>query len=49
VPSALRDRLRHGKVRVRNWHAPAWEPEERLKRRRSVDKRGAKSDEAYDE
>jgi type III restriction enzyme len=47
VPSGLRDRLRHGKVRVRNWHALAWETEERLKRRRSVDKRGAKSDEAY--
>lgn len=47
VPSALRDRLRQGKVVVRNWHALDWESDERLARRRSVDKRGAKSDEAY--
>jgi type III restriction enzyme len=47
VPSALRDRLRQGKVRVRNWHALAWESPERIAKRRSVDKRGAKSDEAY--
>ncbi|MGH7287293.1 MAG: hypothetical protein ACREI8_04670, partial [Myxococcota bacterium] len=47
VPSALRDRLRQGRVLVRNWHALAWESEERLAKRRSVDKRGAKSDEAY--
>ncbi len=47
VPSALFDQLRQGKVLVRNWHALAWESEEQIKRRRSVDKRGAKSDEAY--
>ena len=47
VPSALLDRLRQGKVLVRNWHALAWEREEDLKKRRSVDKRGPKSDEAY--
>lgn len=47
VPSALLDRLRQGKVLVRNWHALAWESEEQLKKRRSVDKRGVKSDEAY--
>lgn len=47
VPSNLRDRLRQGKVRVRNWHALNWETEERIRRRRSADKRGAKSDEAY--
>lgn len=47
VPSALLDNLRQGKVLVRNWHALAWESEEQLKKRRSVDKRGAKSDEAY--
>jgi type III restriction enzyme len=47
VPSSLLDRLRQGKVLVRNWHALAWESEEQLKKRRSVDKRGAKSDEAY--
>jgi type III restriction enzyme len=47
VPSAMLDKLRQGKVLVRNWHALAWESEEQLKKRRSVDKRGAKSDEAY--
>ncbi len=47
VPSALLDRLRQGKVKVINWHALAWESEEQIEKRRSVDKRGAKSDEAY--
>lgn len=47
VPSALLDGLRQGKVLIRNWHALAWDSEEQLKKRRSVDKRGAKSDEAY--
>jgi len=47
VPPAMFDKLRQGKVLIRNWHALAWESEEQLKKRRSVDKRGAKSDEAY--
>ncbi len=47
VPSSLLDKLRQGKVLIRNWHALAWESEEQIKKRRSVDKRGAKSDEAY--
>ncbi|MCF2971835.1 DEAD/DEAH box helicase family protein [Synechococcus sp. Nb3U1] len=47
VPQALLDKLRQGKVLVRNWHALAWESEEQLKKRKSVDKHGAKSDEAY--
>ncbi len=47
VPSALLDKLRQGKVLVRNWHTLAWEGEEQLKKRKSVDKRGIKSDEAY--
>ncbi|MDZ7315240.1 MAG: DEAD/DEAH box helicase family protein [candidate division KSB1 bacterium] len=47
VPSALLDKLRQGRVLVRNWHALAWESEEQLKKRKSVDKRGPKSDEAY--
>ena len=47
VPSALLDKLRQGRVLVRNWHALAWESEEQVKKRRSVDKRGPKSDEAY--
>ena len=47
VPSALLDKLRQGKVLVRNWHMLNWESEERIAKRKSVDKRGAKSDEAY--
>ncbi len=47
VPSAMLDKLRQGKVMVKNWHALNWETEEKVKKRRSVDKRGAKSDEAY--
>src|SRR5208283_2669080 len=43
---SLRDQLRLGKVLVRNWHVLNWETDDKLKKRRSVDKRGAKSDEA---
>jgi type III restriction enzyme len=45
--SGLLDKLRQGRVLIRNWHALAWDSEEQIKKRRSVDKRGAKSDEAY--
>jgi type III restriction enzyme len=47
VPAGLREQLRQGKVVVRNWHVLNWETDDKLKKRRSVDKRGAKSDEAY--
>ena len=47
VPAALLDKLRRGKVVIRNWHALNWETDERIARKRGVDKRGAKSDEAY--
>lgn len=45
--SGLTDSLRQGKVLIRNWHELAWDSEEQIKKRRSVDKRGPKSDEAY--
>ena len=32
---------------VRNWHKLNWETDEQIKRKRSVDKRGALSDAAY--
>ncbi len=41
------ERLRQGKVLVKNWHALAWESAERVKKRKSVDKRSVKSDAAY--
>ncbi len=47
VPSGLMESLRQGKVKIINWHTLAWDSEERLSRKKSVDKRGAKSDEAY--
>lgn len=47
VPIGLMDKLRQGKVMITNWQALAWESEEAIAKRRSVDKRGAKSDEAY--
>jgi type III restriction enzyme len=47
VPAELMDKLCQGKVLVRNWHALSWESEDQVKKRRSVDKRGVKSDEAY--
>lgn len=47
VPPPLMDGLRQGRVMVRNWHALAWDSAEQIKKRRSVDKRGPMSDEAY--
>ena len=47
VPPGLMDKLRQGRVQVRNWHALNWETREQVERRRSVDKRGVKSDAAY--
>src|SRR5579863_4647031 len=47
IPSGLEDKLRQGKIAVRNWHALDWDSEERIAKRKSVDKRGALSDEAY--
>lgn len=47
VPVGLLEKLRQGKVLIANWQALAWESEEQIAKRRSVDKRGAKSDEAY--
>ena len=47
VPPGLKEKLRLGKVLVRNWHALNWESTEQLAKKRSVDKRGPKSDEAY--
>ena len=47
VPPGLMGKLRQGKVQVCNWHALNWETQEQVDRRRSVDKRGAKSDAAY--
>jgi type III restriction enzyme len=50
IPPGLEDKLRQGqtcRVQVRNRHKLDWESEEQLSKRRSVDKRGPLSDEAY--
>ena len=47
VPVAHRDKLRQGRVEVRNWHVLQTDDAERAARRRGVDKRGPRSDEAW--
>ncbi len=47
IPPGLEDKLRQGKMLIRNWHKLDWDTEEQLKKKRTVDKRGAKSNEAY--
>lgn len=47
VPLSLREKFNQGKVVIENWHSLSWDDEETIKKRRSVDKRGVMSDEAY--
>lgn len=47
IPSGMRERLHQGRVLIHNWHHLDWDSEERLAKRKSVDKRGPKSDRAY--
>lgn len=48
VPDSLSGSLRsHARVRIINWHKLAWESDAKLAKRKGVDKRGAKSDEAW--
>lgn len=47
VPGGMIESLRQGKVKIINWHTLAWDSEEKLAKKKSVDKRGAKSDDAY--
>ncbi len=47
VPSSLLEKLRQGRIVVRNWHALNWETEEQIAKKRGVDKRGVMSDKAY--
>tara|TARA_Y100001970_G_C14242911_1_gene866021 strand:+ start:1556 stop:4324 length:2769 start_codon:yes stop_codon:yes gene_type:complete len=47
VPSAMMDKLRLANIKIHNWHTLAWESEQQLEKKKTVDKRGALSDEAY--
>lgn len=47
VPGGLVEKLRQGKIRIINWHVLSWESKEQILKKKTVDKRGVKSDEAY--
>lgn len=47
VPAGLMEKLRQVKIRILNWHKLSWETDEQIAKKKGVDKRGAKSDEAY--
>lgn len=47
VPPGLFSLLRQGRVKILNWHTLQWDSDEQIAKRKSVDKRGALSDEAY--
>src|SRR5688572_30413589 len=48
VPDSLMPALRaHGRIQIINWHKLGWESEEKIAKKKGVDKRGAKSDEAW--
>jgi type III restriction enzyme len=47
IPNGLMDSLRQGKIIITNWHTLAWQSDEKISKKKSVDKRGALSDEAY--
>jgi type III restriction enzyme len=47
VPPDLMQKLRQGNIIIENRHVLQWEDDSRVLKRKSVDKRGAKSDAAY--
>ena len=47
VPYDLVSNLRQGKICIENWQQLQWETEEKITQKKSVDKRGPLSDEAY--
>jgi type III restriction enzyme len=47
VPVGFLDKLRQGRILVQNWHVLNWETAEQLAKKKSVDKRGVKSHNAY--
>ena len=47
VPPGMMEQLRQGRIKITNWQALAWESAEALAKKKSVDKRGPLSDEAY--
>lgn len=47
VPEGLKEKFYQGHVKIINWQSMAWETAEQLAKKKTVDKRGVKSDEAY--
>ncbi|GHT69508.1 hypothetical protein FACS1894110_19110 [Spirochaetia bacterium] len=47
VPTTLQEKLHQGKVVINNWQALSWDTSNDILKRKSVDKRGPKSNEAY--
>jgi type III restriction enzyme len=47
VPRALQEELHQGTIVIENWQSLSWDSAEDLAKKKSVDKRGPKSDEAY--
>ncbi len=47
IPNEFMEKMTQGKVLIKKRHQLQWETEEKLSKRKSVDKRGAKSDTAY--
>ena len=47
VPSDMFDKLRQVNIKIINWHMLSWETKDQIARKKTVDKRGPKSDEAY--
>lgn len=48
APDSLMGALRsHGRIRIINWHKLSWESEQKVAKKKGVDKRGARSDEAW--
>jgi type III restriction enzyme len=47
LPAGLYEKIRQGKVIIHNWHKLGWDTEEQIAKKKTVDKRGVKSDEAY--
>ena len=47
IPDEWREKLRQGKVIIKNWHQLQWDTEEQIRKRKGPDKRGMKSDTAY--
>lgn len=47
IPPGFQDKLNQAKIFIHNWQALAYETQEEIAKRKSVDKRGPKSDNAY--